>query len=104
MIDHNATLPSSLVSALINETGLAPFADYPAWGRLVELAQAITATITLPEHQVLFAAQAVIDLKDTSPEEAAQINSKHLAYLTDFAWSQRPTPRGSTELWGSAFQ
>ena len=86
---------------LVKEAGLATWKTYTGWGDMLALAEAIESTVLDPIHRAAFAAQAAADLRGTTPDSVKEID---LAYLLEMAEAARPTPGGSTELWGSAMQ
>ena len=86
---------------LIQAVGLGSWKTYAGWGDLLALAGAIESTIADPINLAAFAAQAAADLRGTTPDSVKEID---LAYLLEMAEAARPTPGGSTELWGSAMQ
>ena len=91
----------SKVRDLIVEAGLGPWTTFPAWGSLADLASAVEGTIILPLRAALFAVEAVIDLSKIIP---SSIEGMDFSDEIDQALDTRPTPCGSTELWGSALQ
>jgi hypothetical protein len=88
-------------SELVEAAGLGPWESYPVWSDLLGLAVAIEGTIMDPINRAAFAAQAARDLRDTPPDN---IEGGDFTSLTEEALAARPTPHGSTELWGSALR
>ena len=95
----------SWVENVLALSGHAPWTTYPTWGRLYALAVAVEDTITDQAARVRFVADAVSALAEIHPDEAARhLSDDDLEYLIETASDARPTPCGSTELWGSALQ
>lgn len=90
------------VSDLARSAGLAPWATYPAWADLAHLADTVALTVVDPIRRAAFVAQAAADLAGIAPDQIPA--SQDLSWEIEAAEAARPTPAGSTELWGSAVQ
>jgi hypothetical protein len=91
------------VRDLLLAEGYGPRLSYRGFAAAVWLADAVRHTISSPIRQAEFvaaAAQLLADY-DYQPFEGLEDVAKALA---EAAEAQRPTPCGSTELWGSLLQ
>ena len=94
---------SNTVTSLLTAEGFAPRLTFGGFAAAVRLAEAISQTIGAPIRRAQFVADAAADLArlDYQPFEGLEDKAESLA---ETAEAQRPTPCGSTELWGSLLQ
>lgn len=94
---------TTTVTALLTAEGFGPRMSFGGFAAAVWLAESVGQTIQSPIRRAKFAADAAADLArlDYQPFEGLEGRAKDLA---DTAEAQRPTPCGSTELWGSLLQ
>lgn len=94
---------ANTVTALLTAEGFAPRMTFGGFSAAVWLAEAVSQTIVSPIRRAQFVADAAADLArlDYQPFEGLEGEAESLA---ETAEAQRPTPRGSTELWGSLLQ
>ena len=91
------------VTALLTAEGFAPRLGFGGFAAAVRLAEAVSQTIGSPIRRAQFVADAAAELArlDYQPFEGLEDKAESLA---ETAEAQRPTPCGSTELWGSLLQ
>lgn len=94
---------SNTVTDLLKEEGFGPRLTFGGFAAAVWLAEAVSQTITGPILRASFVAAAAAELAqlDYQPFEALEARAKSLA---EEAEGRRPTPLGSTEIWGSLLQ
>ena len=83
---------ANTVTALLTAEGFAPRLGFGGFAAAVRLAEAISQTIGAPIRRAQFVADAAAEL--------ARLDGKATS-LAETAEAARPTPCGSTELWGS---
>ena len=94
---------TNTVTSLLTAEGFAPRLTADGFAAAVRLAEAISQTIGSPIRRAQFVADAAADLArlDYQPFEGLEDKAESLAETAEAA---RPTPCGSTELWGSLLQ
>ena len=94
---------ANTVTALLTAEGFAPRLGFGGFAAAVWLAEAVSQTIGSPIRRAQFVADAAADLArlDYQPFEGLDGKATSLAETAEAA---RPTPCGSTELWGSLLQ
>jgi len=94
---------NTTVTALLTAQGFAPRLSFGGFAAAVWLAKAVSQTIDSPIKKAQFVADSAAELArlDYQPFEGLEDRAKGLA---ETAEEQRPTPLGSTELWGSLLQ
>ena len=94
---------ANTVTALLTAEGFAPRLGFGGFAAAVRLAEAISQTIGSPIRRAQFVADAAAELArlDHHPFEGLEDKAESLAETAEAA---RPTPCGSTELWGSLLQ
>ena len=94
---------TNTVTSLLTAEGFAPRLTFGGFAAAVRLAEAISQTIGAPIRRAQFVAAAAAELArlDYQPFEGLEDKADSLA---ETAEAQRPTPCGSTELWGSLLQ
>jgi len=97
------TTNTNTVTGLLAAGGFGPRMTFGGFAAAVWLAEAVAQTICEPIRRAQFVAEAAADLAslDYQPFEGLEDEAKNLA---ETAEEQRPTPCGSTELWGSLLQ
>ena len=94
---------ANTVTSLLTAEGFAPRLTFGGFAAAVRLAEAVSQTIGAPIRRAQFVADAAAELArlDYQPFEGLEDKAESLA---ETAEAQRPTPCGSTELWGSLLQ
>ena len=97
------TTMTDTVTALLRTEGFAPRLTFGGFAAAVRLAEAVSQTISSPIRRAQFVANVAAELArlDYQPFEGLEDEADG---LTETAYDQRPTPQGSTELWGSLLQ
>jgi len=96
-------MTANTVTTLLTAKGFGPRLTFGGFAAAVWLAEAVTQTVSSPIRRAQFVAAAAEDLArlDYQPFEWLEDEAKGLAEVAE---AQRPTPCGSTELWGSLLQ
>ena len=99
----NTNTNTNTVTSLLNAEGFGPRLTFGGFAAAVWLAEAVSQTMTAPIRRAQFVAAAAADLArlDYQPFEGLEEEAKSLA---ETAEAKRPSPCGSTELWGSLLQ
>ena len=94
---------TNTVTSLLTAEGFAPRLTFGGFAAAVRLTEAVSQTIGSPIRRAQFVADAAADLArlDYQPFEGLEDKATSLAETAEAA---RPTPCGSTELWGSLLQ
>lgn len=74
---------------------------FPKWAQMLEVADAVTESIDDTERQVEFSGRAAREMLETDP---SALEGLDFSWYARYAWAQRPTPCGCTEIWGSVLQ
>jgi hypothetical protein len=98
----------SYIDQILAELGSPDPANHPAGKLYLDLARAIEDTIDTPWFRAQFAGLAVGDMARV---DFAKVDAwvdawvmNRVAYLAAQAEAERPTPLGTTYLWGSALE
>lgn len=99
----NTNTNTITVTALLTAEGFGPWLGFGGFSAAVRLADAVSRTISSPIRRAQFVADAAAELAQLGyrPFEGLEDRAECLA---ETAEAQRPTPCGSTELWGSLLQ
>jgi hypothetical protein len=94
---------NTTVTSLLTAQGFSTRLTFGGFAAAVLLAEAVSKTIEKPVEKAVFVAAAAAKLArlDYQPFEGLEDQANGLA---ETAEDQRPTPLGSTELWGSLLQ
>ena len=85
---------------LLLDAGFGARMTCPEWEQLLELAEAIEATIQLPIPRAAFVATAAADLAVTAPSLLACWD---FSTELETVRATKPTPHGCTEVWSDFF-
>lgn len=97
------TNTTDTVTSLLTAEGCGPWLTSADYAAAVWLAEAVRWTIARPISRAKFAAEAAEWLAEVGPSRLAGLEAEAVC-LAETAEAQRPTPCGSTELWGSFTQ
>ena len=91
------------VRQLLEAEGFGPRFSFRGFAAAVWAADSIGQTIGSPIRRAEFIASAAADLADMDYQPFEGLEEK-IKLLAEQAESERPTPLGSTEIWGSLLQ
>ena len=94
---------TNTVTGLLTAEGFAPLLTFDGFAAAVRLAEAISQTIGSPIRRAQFVADAAADLARLDYQSFEGLDGKVISFV-EMAEAARPTPCGSTELWGSLLQ
>ena len=86
---------------IITSAGLASWTTFPEWEQLLQVAEAIEASIQAPISRAVFAARAAADLAEIPPTTIRRFD---FAPELEEATNSRATPQGCTEIWGTCME
>jgi hypothetical protein len=101
----NATFPtlrSLTVAEVIRQARAVP--AYGPAATLVAAAEVISQSVTGTAERLLFTAEAAVDILAADQQGIPEAAVEAAEWILESAESIRPTPAGSTEMWGSVLE